>query len=337
MMLRSFSRQSLLLQFAALIGALLVLGTIALVTMRNSLGEAQALEHARVTASMVEALGNWSSQYRGVWVLSEPTETSFQVGDFLEHRQARPSAISSGADKASVPVSGTVAITQTGGTFHHKDPSHVQRELSAVVEKMGGVERFRVTSDRVFDLRNTPNRFELTAIEQLRSADPANAEYHEVSGDRLVYAKRLVATASCLACHDTPERSPEAIRNKFTGSQGWGFKEGGFAGIVSVSVPIRGSGAGALFQQMNLAASLAVTATLLTFGALLYWLRANVIHAAQVLKDYAQRILEAKAGEKVTRVDLDIDEHSSRNEMHRLSVAIKALYRALLLAQADRV
>jgi len=333
MTLRSFSRQSLQLQFVALIGTFLVFCTIALVTMRSSLAEAQALEHARATAGTVEALGNWSSQYRGAWFLSEPMQA--QVGDILDHGQAHTSVISPAANKASATVPSKGDVAQPDGDFHSKDPWHVQRTLSEVIERMGGGEQFRLTSDRLFDPRNPPNRFELTAIEHLRAEDHANAEYHEVSGDRLVYAKRVVVSATCLGCHDRAEKSPEKIRSKFT--QGWGLKEGGFAGIVSVSVPIPASGAATVFQQMNWAAWFAVTGSLLTFGGLLYWLQVNVIHKAKVLKDYSQSLLDAKAGVKVARVDLDVDEHSSRNELHRLSVAIRALYRALLLAQADRV
>jgi hypothetical protein len=50
----------------------------------------------------------------------------------------------------------------------------------------------------------------------------------------------VVAQASCLRCHDNPDKAPEFIRTnaQFNGGGGYGYVEGKPAGLISVSVPL---------------------------------------------------------------------------------------------------
>lgn len=337
MIVRAFFRRPLIAQFGILLSVLLSLGVGAIALVLESLAQSQALEQARVTASLVEAVGSWSSRYHGIWVLNDPTDSTFQVGDFMDEKTACAAPAPDVGDKIAI-LSGLRSAKDLGGSWHRKTPSSVQRELSDELAKLvngASSARFRVTSDRVFDARNTPDSFELTAINHLRAADGAATEYHEIAGGRLVYARRLVAGATCMRCHGAPEKAPAAIRAKL--SEGWGVKEGGFAGIVSVSVPVRAPDVGNLFARMNAMTWSVIVALVVTCLALLVWMQSSVIGTAETLKDYIQRILEAKVGVQAARVDLDLEESTSSNEMHKLSLGIKALYRALRLVQADRI
>ena len=61
-----------------------------------------------------------------------------------------------------------------------------------------------------------------------------------MSGNRLLYARSVVAQASCLRCHDKQDSAPEFIRTnaQFNGGGGYGYVAGKPAGLISVSVPL---------------------------------------------------------------------------------------------------
>ncbi len=322
-----------MLQLVLLISALALAGAAACLVLWGSVAKARALERARAIAAMVEAVGSWASQYRGVWVLNDPTDPPLEVGEFLDHKQARAADPTgpAGREATSGDPHGSVDIAHTRATFHRKVPSLVQREVAEVMSGLVAGARFRVTNDRHFDARNAPDSFERDAIAQLRTAgmpSTTNAEYHRTDGGQLLYARRLVAAETCVRCHDTPARSPPAMRAKFDGSGGWGMRPGHFGGIVSVSVPLlahESDGFGKLWVDGVRSCGRFHRC----HRPLLCWLQWSVVRPAARLAAYAESVLEAQLGGAVARIELDSDEPSSGNEMHELSLAIQDLHRAL--------
>jgi hypothetical protein len=73
-----------------------------------------------------------------------------------------------------------------------------------------------------------------------KAGDVKAQEYWRVSGGRLLYARSVVAQASCLRCHDNPDNAPEFIRTnaQFNGGGGYGYVAGKPAGLISVSLPM---------------------------------------------------------------------------------------------------
>ena len=354
-MMRSFFRLRLMFQFAILMTVLGLLVGIVFSMVRSSLIEVQALQRGRTVANMVDAFGAWASQYRGIWVRSDPNDQTLKVGNFLEHRinsKATPEAAAAAAAAASGAAPGASALppptyeTQglsnadlaaisTSGAFHSKNPALVQRELSEVVAANAGIaEKFRMTSDRFFNPNNAPTRFELAAIEAIReSTDGKVTEYSEVKGNTLYYARRLTVSPGCMRCHDTPEKSPAVMQAKYAGTAGWGYQLGGVAGVISVTVPMSDRDVSAIFTGLDGKVWIAISAVVAMLAVLLLWLYVTVIGAANKMQTYANRVKGAQRGEVVEKMQLDAEEVTSRNEIHNLSHALKAIARALNLAQ----
>jgi Protein of unknown function (DUF3365) len=204
------------------------------------------------------------------------------------------------------------------------------------VGKSASGEKFRITSDRFFNMNNAPNRFELAAMEAIREGGGDVAEYHEVRGNKLFYARKLVAGAGCMRCHDTPEKSPAVIRTKYAGTNGWGYKPGGLAGIISVAVPLMPQEASGLASTVGTQTWWAIAGLGCAVLLLLFWLQRMVIGAAKQLEQYAERIKKSDYGAVVEPAVLDAEELTSRNEMHRVSAGLKAVARALHLMQTKR-
>jgi hypothetical protein len=341
-MMRAFLRQRLMVQFSVLLSLLILLVAGVFLTVRHSLIEVQALQRGRTVANMVDAFGAWASQYKGVWVRSDPADASLKVGNFLEHRinvKAAPEqvqqayAASSDRFETKGLSQADIAAIASNGAFHLKNPALVQRELSDVVAASSSAEKFRITSDRFFNPNNAPTRFELSAIESIRDSAGGISEYHEVKGNTLYYARKLVASSACLRCHDTPEKSPLVMQTKYAGTAGWGYKMGDVAGVISVTVPLSDRDVAALLKGFDAKVWIALGGVLLALFLLLLWLYVNVIGAATRMQNYANAVKGAQRGEVVEKMTLDPEEVTSRNEIHKLSHALKAIARALNVAQ----
>lgn len=156
-----------------------------------------------------------------------------------------------------------------------------------------------------------PTAFERFALETFQ-ADPARMEVHEVMGDRLLYLRRLPAPA-------VP-----------------GIDTLGAPHAVSVVWPIAGSSADLAWRVLGWPQWVGAAGWVAVLGGLLLWLRRRVLAPTASLVHYARHLVEAQPGQTVHKPVLDEDEIRSGNELHRLSAAMKALQRALSLAQQHR-
>ena len=277
---RAFRRLSLPVQLATWLGVLAMLVVAMLLLMRESVTESLALQHARLVATVAESLSVWASQGQGTWVPNE-SGAGNDIGASLDVRP--PMAVQPRADPPGQVV-----------TFHRKAPEVAVRELSALMAKSGGAPQFHFASDRPHNQQNAPNRFELTAIESMR-ADSRAAEHFEVAGDRLLYARRLKASAACLQCHDAPDVAPQTLRTKYPGALAWGFKPGATVGVVSVSVPIPAADAVAAFGAMGSVVWSAVAVVGIATTSLVVWLW-GVIRSVRLLRGFADRVVHSTAG-----------------------------------------
>lgn len=153
--------------------------------------------------------------------------------------------------------------------------------------------------------------FERAALRALE-AEPQRLEVVEVHGDRLLYLRWLAPA-------DVGAIGPGAAARPLAISISWPVAEGAMWDTV-----------------MRLAGwplGLLAAAWLGAVAGLLLWVRWRVLHAALSLARYARRLVQAQPGAPVHRPVLDDDEIQSGNELHRLSAALKALQRALGLAQ----
>lgn len=353
-MIRWFYRLPNIAQFITFMTLILTAGMFLAWRLQITVVHNQALHRAQDTANMVEAVGDLSSAYNGFWIFNDPKKPGQQVGDFLDHKVLNPhtaepaSDASASSPTASAPMafnyspaglsSQDIEAISKVGAFMRKNPALVQRELSDVVEKSDMKVKFRMTSDRFFNPKNAPTRFELAALETMRSGQQAAkgvTEYWELKNGALLYARRLTAKPACMSCHDTLERAPSVIQAKYANSSGFGYVEGGVAGVISVAVPLDEAGMGAIIHTMDDASWTALAVlTVLVMGSIAWFV--SVTGAASAMSRYMTKILNSRPGEKVERFALDHDEASSRNEFHHVSMGIKALHRALKVSQDAR-
>jgi len=211
----------------------------------------QTVSEGRTVADMVENIGRWASQYGGVHVRTVGSNAKIP-GNFL----TRSVYAVSGNDNQVLQGSKVdAAVIERDAldrieAYHWKNPALVQREVADVITASGSKARYRITARTVLNKNNAPDMFEREALDAVQAAanakpDAAGAqEYWRISGGRLLYARSVVAQASCLRCHDTPDSAPEFIRTnaQFNGGGGYGYVAGKPAGLISVSVPIASSG-----------------------------------------------------------------------------------------------
>jgi len=207
----------------------------------------QTVSESRTVADMVENIGRWASQYGGVHVRTTGTNAKIP-GNFL----TRSVYAVSGADNEllqGAKVNDATAERDARDrveAYHWKNPALIQREVADVISASGSKARYRLTARTVLNKNNAPDAFEQEALNAVQaaanrpSAGAEAQEYWRVSGGRLLYARSVVAQASCLRCHDNPDKAPEFIRTnaQFNGGGGYGYVDGKPAGLISVSVPM---------------------------------------------------------------------------------------------------
>lgn len=333
-----------------------MVGVVLFTQLQNTIVQSQALHRARDAANYVEAVGDLASSYSGFWVFSDPMK-SMVAGDFLDAKvldhgvladaappegSIKPAVFTAGEPSAGMPPSPKPKGTtfdiinaddlKVVTAFIRKNPALVQREFSDIVEASPMRVKFRLTSHKRFNPNNAPSAFDNTAFEAFGRNGSDATEYWEFNKGTLLYARKLTVKKACMSCHGTPENAPDVIRAKYLNSNGFGYEEGGIAGDISVTVPLDTDSAVDLFRTMSSVGWIAFTMLVgLTLIAVAWF--TNISSSAKAMSRYMQQILQSKPGERLDRFALDSDEASSRNELHRVSLGIKALHRALRFAQ----
>jgi hypothetical protein len=94
-----------------------------------------------------------------------------------------------------------------------------------------------MTSHNVMNPNNKPDEFEQRALATIRGQHLQ--EYHELTPGGSRYARTLTHKASCIACHGSADAAPSDVKVRYGTQNGFGFKEGDVAGIISVRLPAR--------------------------------------------------------------------------------------------------
>lgn len=326
-----FTRLPISTQFRLLASLVLVLTALMAFLLAGRAYIANAQSRARAVADLVEDVGTWASRHRGVWVRSDSGDPA-KVGESLMtipvySLEGDPPVKSSrpAPSKAELSEADLKTLDGSGG-FHLKNPELVQRELLEVAGAAGRAVRFRVTSDKFMNSANAPTRFELAAIESMRES--GGTEIVEVKGDALLYARRLSATAACLACHETPAKAPAAVRARYPDFEhGYGYQLGAVIGVISVSMPVVGTG-GTAIQSIGVVACVAIGAFVASMAALLWFVQSVVIAPVQRLSRSTAQVSESDIAD-IQAAALRFTQEDSNNEVHRLDRSIKQLLRSL--------
>ncbi len=326
--MNAWKRLSLAYQFATIIILIVAIMFVLSMTLARDVNVSATLNEARTVTDMVENVGAWSSQYKGAWIRKDANDTKTVVGDFLNQEFGASSQAPKPHDAGSADsATETTAPATPAVTFHQKNPALIQRELSQVTEKSNAKAKFRMTSDKFMNPDNAPNRFELTALDAIRAA-PNQKEYYETTDTELNYARGITASVSCLKCHDTPEKAPAAVREKYPSLRGYGYKAGEVIGVISVKVPLDGT-AKNLIDNLSVRTWIIISIFIAALIVMFSMIRRSMISPLRRLRKFADDVRDAGPETPVVAPVFVKNEYTSKNEIHQLSQALKALQAAI--------
>ena len=223
-----------------------LLGTLALGLWwaMQALVVERAVGEGRAVADMAENVGRWASQYGGVHVRTQGTQAklpgSFLTRSIYNDGPDAPAGTASAA-AAAPERSAERAAMERLEIYYWKNPALIQREVSDAAVSAGSRVPYRMTARTVLNRDNQPTAHELEALDAIQaSAEGTRQEFWKIDAGRLLYARAVVAQASCLRCHDTPANAPDFLKTnaQFNGGGGFGYVAGKPAGLISVSVPL---------------------------------------------------------------------------------------------------
>jgi len=302
-----FLNRSITTQFTVVfvVALLFVVGSFYLVL--DSVYRNELKSQAATVADNVDAFGSWVSQYGRVWVRDDNKSYLGQV------------TLVSATDPA---VAAGAAAPADVWHFYSKNPALAQREFSEVVEKSTSPAKFRVTSHNFMNPVNKPDAFETRALDRIRANHLT--EYYEVLPDSFRYARTLYEKASCLGCHASADSAPADVRERYGTQNGFGFKEGEVAGIISVRLPVRS------FWQVtrDVVGPLQLALLVSAFLVAVVFIQFAVVRPIKRVTAAAERI---SVGQSADLGSAGL-KRTSGNEMHQLILATERLRASLMLA-----
>lgn len=338
-----FERFSLRTQFSILMAALIAVVAAAVSIVGQSIVISQTVNESRTVADMTEHIGKWASQYGGVHVKRSGADNR-SVGSYLERavyaaNERDQSALNDlhRTDGSRMSEAEEMAALGRTDAYHWKNPALIQREISDITASSASHAKFRLTAKSVLNKNNEANEFEreaLAAIDaEFKSAGgttkpgaKGGLEYWRVEGGRVLYARALIAQASCLKCHSSMEAAPEFLRlnDQFNGGGGFGYEASKPAGIISVSIPLPDA-KDALASSLTPAGWAALAGVLILGVGILMFIGRKVIKPVNELRLYAEDLASAGLGDKFEIPQFAQDSGRTSNEVHRLGQAIAEL------------
>jgi hypothetical protein len=300
-----FRRTSIATRFAFvfLLSMALVCAAFYLILDRIYLNQLKS--EAETVADNVDAFGTWVAQYGRVWVKDD-------ARSYLGHLPLLQ------ADDGATATPGALKAVN----FYSKNPALAQREFSEVVARSGSPAKFRLTSHNVMNPANAPDRFESAALQRIR--ERGLTEYFELTPDGFRLARTLYHKASCIGCHGDADRAPNDVKMRYGTANGFGFREGDVAGVISVRLPAPSFWTVALTivgpGQLAMIAGAFLIAML--------FVRFAIVAPVKRLTHATHQISIAQAA------DLGVASigRNSGNELHQLAIAIDRLRRSIHIA-----
>lgn len=302
-----FGKSSLSFRFTLIVLLSMALAAGALYTLALDVYRTEIHNRARTVSDNVNDFGAWVSQYGRVWVRDVNSGSHLSEQKFVELRNARPDG-----EKLAEEDLGKVA------TYYSKNPALAQREFSEVVAKSESKAKFRMTSDNYMNPSNQPDSFEREAIRAIKAGNLK--EYGEFGETEYRYARTLFVKDSCLKCHGDSGKAPKDVIDRYGDANGFGFKAGEVAGIISVRVPVEFSPA-TLAKDVSSKTWVALSLLVFVIAMPILFVRSAVVKPVRVLTEVAEHV---STGQITDLSDLAVDEKSG-NEIHQLALSIKRI------------
>ena len=256
----------------------------------------QLKAQGRNIADNMQAFGIWVAQYGRIWVTDSQSS-------FLSHLS-------------------THSVENGDIELYSKNPVLAQREFSEVVESLPINAKFRMTSHNYMNPSNRPDKFESKALSIVRSQNLR--EYDRVVGDVYRYVQTVYHEKSCIVCHGDPEDAPADVTSRYGITQGFGFKEGDVAGIISVRIPMKPL-MNSVFKYFGVKEFALVLAA---FLVMIFFMRYFIIKPILRLTTVSEKI---SIGEDVDLRAGSIPE-TTNNELDQLTLSINRLYMSIQVA-----
>jgi len=275
------------MQFLSILALILAINGIVFFFMLQNVYRQELRAQAQTVVANVEAFGTWVANNGRIWVKDNPES---YLGKLKVTEPHRP---------------------DTDIHFYSKNPALAQREFSETVEASSSPAKFRMTSSNVMNPNNAPDTFENQA---LRAIDQKGlTEYFDTVGSNYRYAKPVYHKASCIACHGDASKAPADVLGRYGSENGFGFKVGDVAGIISVTIPQRNilTGAVSIFGIIE------IGAIILSVLLILWFVRRQIIIPVGELTAVAEKISKGET------TDFDTSEinRDSKNEIDQLKLA----------------
>jgi methyl-accepting chemotaxis protein len=177
------------------------------------------------------------------------------------------------------------------------------------------------------NLRDKADQFETTIINQFRDNPNLNqlTGFQSTFNGELFYIAQPTAITepSCLQCHDTPEKAPKSVIERYGSVNGFGWKLNEIVGASIIYVPTQ-----KIFQKAYFSFILLMTLTISILGITLFlvnsWLKRSVIRPLCHI---------TQAAEAISTGDLDADfDTRFDNEIGKVAQAFKRMKTSLVLA-----
>ncbi len=280
-------RASISTQFLLVFALILVINGVVFFFMLQSVYREELKAQAQTLVANVESFGTWVANNGRVWVKDN---SASYLGKMEVIDPQNPDNYTH---------------------FYSKNPALAQREFSETVEASASPAKFRMTSSNVMNPNNAPDAFEQQALQAIKTQ--GLSEYFGTVGNSYRYAKPVYHNASCIACHGEAGNAPSDVISRYGDQNGFGFKVGDVAGIISVTIPRKNllSGGGAIFGFIEMGA--------IAFSVLLilWFIRRSIILPIRELTTVAEKISTGEADS----LDTDKIARESKNEIDQLTLA----------------
>ena len=318
MMMKKLRRLSIAAQAHLALTAVLLAVVGAFYFWSAANAEAAELAHARTVADMADSFRKLAAKHGGFYVRRSLDADITSVGRYLTRYTSAP-----GADG-------------NASQFFHKNPFLALTDYSQVVGEASAGAKFTMVSDNYMNPANQPDLTDLEAI--LRMRGEGFAETWKVVNGTFRYARALKAEQACLTCHGAPESAPAVVTAQYKppiGSSvggGYGYTDGQVVGITSVRLDHSSPWSALKRQPWHVWGSLGVLLSI--YLAVHIAVLRGIVNPLRSLTSYSRAIVDGRSIADCRPPVLDADEHSSANELHKQSDALKALHESLDSAMA---
>ena len=296
------SRLSLTSKFFFLLLLVLSLNAGSYFLILKNVYEQELQAQAKTVVANVEAFGAWVAKNGRVWVRADSSDSFLGEEEFINPKDPEQKAIH----------------------FFSKNPALAQREFSEAVMNSASPAKFRMTSHNVMNPRNAPDGFETRALEAIRNQHLK--DFAEFSEGNYRYAQAIYHKASCISCHGDAGTAPADVIKRYGSSNGFGFKEGDVAGVISVTIP-----AASLSDSiLKFIGPVEISLVIISIVIALWFVRSSFIKPVQRLTQAAHDI---SLGKDVNLALENIDD-ATRNEIDQLTLALNRLKSSTQIAIA---